>query len=100
MRYRRGTLHWYDLAFLLMAFLVVYPDTVLTWLSEKVGKPWGWWHLIAYEVVMLGGVALLTFLLMQSYPKLDWWKPLAVIGALAFFRWLMWMVSRFFNFDD
>ncbi len=100
MRYRRGTLHWYDFVFVLMAFLVVYPDTVLTWLSEKVRKPWGWRHLIAYEVLMIGGLALLTILLMESYPKLYWWRPAGIVAALALYRWLMWLVAKAFHFDD
>ena len=100
MRYRRGSIHWYDIAFVVTAFAIIYPDTVLNWWSERFQRRWGWWHLIAYEVLLIGVTVVGVLLLMPVYPKLAWWKPLAFVAAVGLYRWLMWLVMKAFNFDD
>ena len=53
-------------------------------------------------VEVLAVSLLLTFmvLLMPCYPKLDWWEPILIVGLLALFRGIRWLVGNLFGMED
>jgi len=100
MFFRRGRIHWYDIVFTGLAAAIVYPDKILEWLSGQTGFAWGLLHLILVQAVAIGLMIVAMLLLMQMYPRLEWWHPLTHVGMLAGIRTIMWCLSRMFGFDD
>ena len=100
MRFGRGRWHWYDIILVGLAAIIVYPDKVLEWLSERTGRELGWLHLILIEVVAIGLTVIAMVLLMPAYPKLEWWYPILFVGMLALFRIVIWFIKQMFGFDD
>jgi hypothetical protein len=100
MRFGRGRINWYDLIFIGLAAMAVYPDKVLDWASGITGKKFGWRHLIALELIILGLLTLTMHLLMPHYPKLQWWYPLIFIGILTLVRGIQTLVVGMFGFGD
>jgi hypothetical protein len=100
MRFGRARWNWYDIIFLGLAAVIVYPDKVLEWIDDQTGKVFDWRHLVWLEsiAVVLGIVAMT--LLMPVYPVLQWWYPLPFVGIFALFRGIMWVVLELFGFHD
>lgn len=97
MRFDRTWWHWYDMVFLGLAAIVVYPDEVLDWMSERTGKAFGWGHLLLLEVLSLAAMAAAMVLFR---PAFYWWYPLLFIGGLAALRALHWFYAKLFGFRD
>lgn len=100
MRYRRGRFDWYDPILIGLAALIVYPDVVLNWIGDRIGRTFGWIHLVLLEVAAIGSMIGLTAWLMPQYPRLQWWYPLLFVGVFATFRALRWLINQLFGFDD
>ena len=100
MAFRRGRINWYDIVLIGLAAAIVYPDRILEWLSERTGRALGWLHLILIEVVAIMLMVVVMVLLMPVYPKLEWWHPMFYVGSLALIRFIMWLVTQMFGFDD
>lgn len=100
MRFRRGSWQWYDVIFLLLAFVIVWPDMVLDWISERTGKAYGFWHIVLVEVLAVGLIVVALALLMPVYPRLQWWFPLVPVGFLALFRLILWIMLQFLGTSD
>ena len=102
MRYgfRHGHWHWYDFILVGLAAVIVYPDVVCAWLSERIGRELGWLHLILIEVVAIVLMVIAMVLLMPAYPKLEWWYPMLFVGLLAVFRAIKGFIKQVFGFDD
>ncbi len=83
---RRGRLNWYDLVFLVLALVIVYPDTIREKISEAIDKPLGFRSILLLELLALSAMAFSTWLLMPHYPNLEWWHPAAWVGIVALFR--------------
>ena len=100
--FRRGTrqIHLYDFVFLAVAGAIVFPDKVLEWVSDRTGKIFGWWHLIALDLLAVGTMIVATVILLPVYPKLNWWEPLIFVGVLAATRLGVWLAVKLFGFDD
>jgi len=95
--FNRGFVKWYDLIFLLLSFLIVYPDVAMEKVSEIFGIIIHPVWVVLLELVAIGVLISVTFLLMANYPSLTWWHPLVVVGFLAFIRLMQSLVSRFFD---
>lgn len=63
-------------------------------------KAYGWGQLIAYEIVAIGLLIGFTSWLTSNYPAFEWWRAVMVVGMVALFRFLMWVVVKIFGFDD
>jgi hypothetical protein len=97
---RRRGLHWYDIILVGIAAIMVYPDKVLDWVSDRTGRRMNWLHLFLLELVGVVLMAAAMSWLMQLYPRLHWWHPIVVVGAVAIIRISMWLVAKLFGFDD
>jgi hypothetical protein len=97
---RRGRIDWYDIVFLGIAAMMVYPDRILDWLGELTGRTFGGWYLMLIEGIAITLMVGTMLLLMPLYPKLQWWHPLASVGLLAGVRVATWLVVRMFGLDD
>ena len=98
MRFVRASWHWYDLIFVGLAVLIVYPEKFLDWISDRTGREFGWLHIVLLEIIAVGFIIFAMALLMPAYPKLVWWYPLLLIGALALVRGIRWFVIELFGF--
>jgi hypothetical protein len=100
MRFRRGRIHWYDIAFLALAAIIVYPDHVLEWIGDRTGKHFSWRHVIFLEVFALAVLAIFTNFLLPQYPQVHWWYPILITCAVGAFRLITWLISNLFGFED
>jgi hypothetical protein len=100
MLFRRGRYHWYDFVLLGLAAAIVYPDKILEWISDCTGKTFNWLHLLLLEVILVGIAIGVTAWLKSAYPALEWWRPLMMVAIVAAIRFLMWVVTQMFGFDD
>jgi hypothetical protein len=100
MFFRRTRLNWYDLVFVGLAFVVVYPDKVAEWLTEHMGIEPGWLPVILIEGAAIALIALATILLMPHHPRLEWWHPAFHVGIVAGVRALHALVTSWFGFGD
>jgi hypothetical protein len=97
--YARGG-PWYFFLFAALTGMIVYPDKVLEWFGERVGRDFGWLYLIP---VVAAGIALMitaTVLLMRIYPKLHWWWPVVCVVTAALTRLIIWWLTQGLGFDD
>ena len=61
---RRGNIHWYDCLLIAIAAAIVYPDTVVDWLSQSMGRVLGVGTSLMVEFMATGGmVAAMVILL-------------------------------------
>ena len=100
MRFGRSRWNWYDIVLIGLAAVIVYPDKVLDWLAERVGRELGWFHLILIEVVAAALMTITMVLLMPVYPNLAWWYPVFAVFAIATFRFIGWLIKQTFGFED
>jgi hypothetical protein len=100
MRFGRRHFRWYDLVLLGLAAGVVYPDHILEWISGWTGKTFNWLHLLLLEAVLVAVMVGVTAWLQSAYPTVRWWLPWMMVAVLAAVRFLTWVVTRMFGFDD
>ena len=80
--------------FLLLAFLVVFPDKVLEWLGEKLEWEITWIHYAIYEILVISLNFIIAELWHNFDPRINAWFPIIGITLCLFLR------SLFSNFDD
>ena len=80
--------------------VIIYPDTVLDWISARTGREFDWRYFVWLEVVAIGLMIVAMTLLMPVCPKLDWWYPLLFIGAAALARGIRWLVLEILGYHD
>lgn len=68
--------HWYEFVLLPLAVIAVYPDKTLRWLFPKADKIY---QLVLLELAAIGLLVAGNVLLMQRFPGLVWWMPLALV---------------------
>lgn len=100
MGFRRSFWHWYNLIFLGLAFVIVFPREVLEWIGDRTNRIYGLRHVVLLEVVAVSLMVGMTKLLMPMYPQLHWWQPLVFIGALGVLRAIKWFVAWLCDFDE
>ena len=94
----RGKLNWYDPILLGLAALMVFPDYVLAWISDRTGRSFNVLHLVAVVVVGFALTALFMMLLMPYEPRLRWWQPALFVGVLAVFRLIYSFCNSLFDY--
>ena len=100
MALRRGRIHGYDIVLLVLAAAMVYPDKVLEWLSERMGRVFGWFHVAVLEGIAITLMGVTMRVLMPMYPRLEWWHPVLYVGMLASIRVITGCVTRLFGLND
>ena len=100
MRYVGGRLNWYDVPFIAVATVIVFPDRILDWIGEHTGRVFTLRHIIWLEVLAIGSMMILTTLLAPHYPKIQEWYPLAIVGIMVVFRLIWSLLVGMFGADD
>ena len=90
----------YNIAFVFLAAVIVYPEIVAQGLYELTGRAFGWRCLVLSEVLAIGALVGATLLFMHSYPELRWWYPLLIVGLGVALRLGTSLATRLFGFDD
>jgi hypothetical protein len=96
----RGRWYWYDIIFVGLAVVIVFPDKVLGWISDRTGREFGLWHIVWLEIIAVGLIVIAMTLLMPVCPRLNWWYPFLSIGAFVLVRGIRWLVIEMLGFHD
>jgi hypothetical protein len=99
-RFRRGSIHWYDIIIAGLAGVIVYPDKVLDWVGERTGRVFGLRHVVYVEVIAIGLLLIVTTLWIPVYSDLPWWYPLAFVGFFGLLRFMTSIVAGMFGIGD
>ena len=92
-----GGLRWYDWVFLVFAVAIVWPDSVVEWMSNRAGRVLGTGWIWAIELIALAGLTVFSQSLISANPRVHWWHPILCIGVAAFIRLFVWVVDVFFG---
>lgn len=57
------------------AFVLIFPDKILEWWSQKTGKPHGLGYLLGLEAVAIIVWSMITYNSMNPERPVDWVKP-------------------------
>ena len=77
---------WYDPVLWGFALLIVFPDRVLDWIAERIGKELNLLHLLLLEAIAISSLVLFSIYLVNHEPRFQWWHPCFYVGACACFR--------------
>lgn len=88
-----------NLLFFALGLVIVFPDFVLDWISEKRGWRWRWFHVVGLELVAISALALQYYLMLPHYPGLEYSDPLIPLATFAGCRLLCFVIIRFFGLD-
>ena len=100
MRFGRNHWQWFDLIFIGLAAVVVYPDKLLNWLGERTRRTFGWRDVVLVEMLAIGTCAAFIALFSTPDSALKWGRFLVAVGALATIRAVRWAVARIFGLNE
>jgi len=96
-----GGAHWYAWMFLGFGIVVCFPAEFLDEIGGWTGREVRLRHVVWLEVILIGLIVVLMFLLKRAYPEIRWFEPLVAIGFVAFFtRGIMWFINQLSDPDE
>ena len=91
--------HWYEIVILAMAWVIVFPDKLLNFISQHTNRSFDSRHLLILEVPVLVLMVIFMTLIMPVYPSLQWWFPVFLVAVLAMIRGIGKIVQAIFGFQ-
>lgn len=88
---------WHDWLFLLLAAIVVYPDSVLNWIGENTNRTFTRKHAWLLSSAALGSSLVAINVLHLSYALVGTGELILFILGLSIFRGILWLLDKIAN---
>jgi len=86
--------------FMAFAFPIVYPDKTLDWLSGRMGKLYGFRHLICLECGAIAGLLVADLVALSLTSRIDGWEPILAVAILGLFRCIKWVLLELLGLGE
>ena len=78
--------HWYDVLIAGISGLAIFPDKILRWFADLIGRRFRWWYLLCLEGTVVLSLVLVMKLLMRVIPQMSWERSLVIIAIVFLLR--------------